>query len=281
MTPAGPPSVRGAARGAGTGSGGTDSGGAGAGDGPTRADVCVVAVADLFAGDGEILISPFGTVPTLGARLARLTVAPDLVLTDGEAALMVDTPALGAAPAVLEAPMPYRRVFDVVWSGRRHVMMMASQLDRTGNHNISAIGPHEQPTAQLIGCRGAPGNSVNHATSYWVPNHSPRVFAEAVDTVCGVGTARAAAAGPAATRFHDLRGVVTDLAVLDLSGPGGTMALVSVHPGVTVDEVAAATGFALHVPGDVPESRLPTAEELELLRTVLDPRDARRREVPA
>jgi len=41
--------------------------------------------------------------------------------------------------------MTYRRVFDVVWSGRRHIMMMASQVDRFGNQNISAIGP---PIAQ-------------------------------------------------------------------------------------------------------------------------------------
>lgn len=246
----------------------------------SRAEVCVAAVADLFAGDGELLVSPFGTVPTLGARLARLTVAPDLVLSDGEAALMADTPPLGERPAVIEAPMPYRRVFDVVWSGRRHVMMMASQLDRHGDQNLSCIGSHAHPTAQLIGCRGAPGNSVNHPTSYWVPNHSPRVFVAEVDVVCGVGSARAAAAGPGATRHHDLRGVITNLAVLDLSGPGATMALRSVHPGVSVEEVVAATGFELHVPAHVPESRLPTADELELLRTVLDPVGARDREVP-
>lgn len=249
--------------------------------GATRADVCVVAVADTFAGDGEVLVSPFGTVPSLGARLARLTVAPDLVLTDGEAALMADTPPLGQSPQVLEAPMPYRRVFDVVWSGRRHVMMMASQLDRTGNHNISVIGPYDRPAVALIGCRGAPGNSVHHATSYWVPNHTRRVFVDQVDMVCGVGTARAAAAGPAATRFHDLRRVVTNLAVLDWSGPGGTLALVSVHPGVSVAQVVEATGCVVHVPPAVAETRQPTAVELELLRTVLDPEDLRLQEVPA
>ena len=53
--------------------------------------------------------------------------------------------------------MPYRSVFDVVWSGRRHIMMMASQIDRSGNQNISAIGPHDKPKVQLVGVRGAPG----------------------------------------------------------------------------------------------------------------------------
>ena len=78
------------------------------------------------------MASPFGTIPSLGARLAKLTFAPDLVLTDGEAALMVGAPPLSTRPdeLVREAAMPYRSVFDVVWSGRRHIMMMASQIDR-------------------------------------------------------------------------------------------------------------------------------------------------------
>lgn len=58
------------------------------------------------------------------------------------------------------------------------------------------------------------------------------------------------------------------------------MRLRSVHPGVTVDEVVAATGFELVVPDEVPESRLPTADELELIREVIDPDGAREREVP-
>ena len=144
--------------------------------------------------------------------------------------------------------MPYRSVFDVVWSGRRHIMMMASQIDRTGNQNISAIGPHDQPKVQLVGVRGAPGNSVNHPTSYWVPDHSVRTFVEQVDVVSGVGYARAAAAGPGATRFHDIRRVVSNLGVFDFETPDRTMRLRSHHPGVTVDDIVAATGFELTVP---------------------------------
>jgi hypothetical protein len=58
------------------------------------------------------------------------------------------------------------------------------------------------------------------------------------------------------------------------------MRLASVHPGVSVDEVVEATGFALQI-GDVPETRLPTGEELRLIRDVLDPKGLRDREVPA
>jgi hypothetical protein len=53
-----------------------------------------------------------------------------------------------------------------------------------------------------------------------------------------------------------------------------------VHPGVSVDEVLAATGFPL-VADDAPETRLPTDEELRLIREILDPKGLRDREVPA
>lgn len=247
----------------------------------TRAEVCAVACADAFRGDGEILASPFGTIPSLGARLARLTFEPELVLTDGEAALMANTPAVSASAdeLVREAWMPYRRVFDVVWSGRRHVMMMASQLDRYGNQNLSCIGDWRRPTTQLIGVRGSPGNTANHTTSYWVPSHTARVFVEHVDMVSGIGYDRTAGA-PASARFHEVRVVVTNLAVLDFSTPDHAMRLRSVHPGVTVSEVQEATGFDLALADPVPTSRLPSAEELYLVREVLDPEAQRDRELP-
>jgi acyl CoA:acetate/3-ketoacid CoA transferase beta subunit len=248
----------------------------------TRADYCVAACAEVFRGDGEVMASAFGTAPTLGARLAKLTFAPDLVLTDGDAALMAGAPRLGAKPdeLVIESHMPYRRVFDVVWSGRRNLIMMASQIDREGNQNISAIGDWAKPKAQLVGVRGAPGNTVNHPTSYWVPNHSTRSFVEQVDVVSGVGYARAAAGGPSATRFHEIRFVISNLGVFDFDTPDQTMRLRTLHPGVGVDEVVAATGFALTIPSEVPETRALTPEERDLLAQ-LDPRGAREKEVSA
>ncbi len=238
----------------------------------TRAEVCAIACAEAFRGNGEILASPMALVPSLGARLARETFEPDLLLSDGEATFVAGPWALGAKPpTTIEAWIPYRAIFDLVWSGRRHVMMGASQIDRFGNQNISCIGPHAQPKNQLLGVRGAPGNTVSHPTSYWVPKHSPRVFVEKVDMVSGVGTNRGVDV--------DLRVVVTDLAVLDLQGPDRSMRLVSVHPGVTVEQVQAETGFALHIE-DVVESRLPTDAELVLMREVLDPKGLREKEVP-
>ena len=246
---------------------------------PGLAEVCVVACAEAWRGDGAILASPMGLIPTLGARLAQLTFSPGLLLTDGEAYLLAPEQADGR-DRVVEGWLPYRSVFTMVAAGLRHVMMGAAQIDRFGNQNISCIGDWPRPRAQLLGVRGAPGNTVNHPVSYWVPRHSRRVFVERVDMVSGIGYDRASALGPQAGRFHELRVVVTNLAVLDFQTPDHTMRLRSVHPGVTAGDVTAATGFPLAVPGDVPVTRLPTAQELALIRGQLDPGGLRKREIP-
>ncbi|RIL07988.1 MAG: CoA-transferase [Proteobacteria bacterium] len=249
----------------------------------TRAEICAVAMADAFRGDGEILVSCFGTVPAIGARLARLTFAPDLLLTDGIAHLLADVQPVSGKPSgdpVIEGWLPFRAVFDLLWSGRRHVVMMASQIDRFGNHNFACIGPHARPKAQLLGMRGAPGNTVSHPTSYWVPAHTAKVFVEQVDVVSGVGYDRAAKLG-AGARFHEIRRVVSNLGVFDFATDDRTMRLASLHPGVTLDDVRAATSFPLATDADVATTREPTAEELRLIRDVLDPERLRDREVPS
>jgi acyl CoA:acetate/3-ketoacid CoA transferase beta subunit len=159
-------------------------------------------------------------------------------------------------------------------------MMGASQVDAYGNQNFALVGDPARPKAQLLGFRGAPGNTINDITSYWIANHSPKVFVAEVDVVCGVGYDRAAKLGPVASRFHHLKRVVTNLAVLDFESADHRMRLRSVHPGVMVDDVVAATGFDLVIPDDVPKSRVPTPEEVRLLDEI-DPHGLRHDEVPA
>jgi acyl CoA:acetate/3-ketoacid CoA transferase beta subunit len=235
----------------------------------TRSEYCVIACAEAWRDAGEILASPMGLIPAVGARLARLTFSPDLLLTDGEALLV-------RPDGTPEGWLPYRQHLALVTGGRRHVMMGASQIDRYGNQNISCIGDWARPRRQLLGVRGAPVNTLNNPTSYWVPRHSRRVFVEKVDMVCGVGYDRAAG-----ERFHRIPRVVSDLGVLDFDTPDRSMRLASLHPGVTVEQVREATGFDLAVPDEVPYTREPTAHELELIREVLDPAGTRTREVDA
>lgn len=237
----------------------------------TRAEYCVIACAEAWRGAGEILASPMGPIPSVGARLARLTFAPELLLTDGEAMLV-------GPDGTPEGWLPYRRHLALVTGGRRHVMMGASQIDRYGNQNISCIGDWARPRRQLLGVRGAPVNTLNNPTSYWIPRHSRRVFVEKVDMVCGVGYDRVAE-HPVTGRFHHIPRVVSDLGVFDFATPDRSMRPASLHPGVTVERVREATGFELMVPEDLPRTREPTPEELRLIREVLDPKGTREREV--
>lgn len=243
----------------------------------SRAEVCVVACAELFRGAGEILISPMTTMVSIGARLARLTFAPEILLTDSEARLLADTPALGAAGAI-EGWMPFGRVFETLAWGRRHVVMGANQIDRFGNQNLSAFGSLQHPTRQMFGVRGAPGNTINHTTSYWVGNHSPRVFCDTVDVVCGIGWDKVDPANPA-YRFVDVNRVVTNLGVFDFGGPGNTMRARSLHPGITAQQVRENTAFDVHGLDEADRTRPPTGDELDLIRVRLDPGNLREKEL--
>jgi acyl CoA:acetate/3-ketoacid CoA transferase beta subunit len=247
------------------------------------ADVVAVACAEAFRGDGEIFASGMGTMPMLGARLARATFEPDLLVSDGEAFFVAGDLPVGdpGAHKVVEGWIPFRSVFDTLWGGRRHVMMGATQIDRYGNSNIANIGPWERPAKQLLGVRGGPGNTINHSVSFWIPRHAPQVFVESVDMVSGIGYDRAAKLGRTAAG-HRLPRVVTNLAVLDFEtldpSEPRRMRLRSVHPGVSVDEVVAATGFELVIADDIDESRSPTDDEQAALDR-LDPKGLRHREV--
>jgi acyl CoA:acetate/3-ketoacid CoA transferase beta subunit len=243
----------------------------------TTAEVCAVACAELFRDAGEIMVSPMANMVAIGARLARLTFAPDILLTDGEARLIADTPAIGA-PAAIEGWMPFGRVFETLSWGRRHVVMGANQIDRYGNQNLSAFGPLQHPTRQMFGVRGAPGNAINHATSYWVGNHSKRVFGDSVDIVSGVGWDKVDPDNPA-FRFLDVYRVVTNLGVFDFNGPEHQMRAVSLHPGVEAGQVAENTSFDVHDLDSAETTRLPTDDELTLIQNVIDPKSLRDKEV--
>lgn len=243
----------------------------------TRAEVCVMACAELFRDAGEIIVSPMTTVASIGARVARLSFSPGILLTDGEAQLLADTPALGAAGAV-EGWMPFGRVFETLAWGRRHVVMGANQVDRYGNQNLSAFGPLQHPTRQMFGVRGAPGNTINHATSYWVGNHSRRVFCDAVDVVSGIGYDKVDPDNPA-FRFVNVYRVVSNLGVFDFGGPGHTMRALTLHPGVSPDDVREATMFEVYGLGEAKETKPPTEDELRLIREVIDPKTLRDKEV--
>ncbi len=243
------------------------------------AELCIAQCAEVWRDEGEVLATGFGVLPRLGAGLAKLTFNPDLLMTDGEAYLLSEPVALGpraARDAAIEGWMPYSRTFDLLWGGRRHALVGPVQVDRFGQMNISLIGDYAKPKAAILGVRGLAGNSISHANSMFVPNHSPRVFVEGeVDMVCSAGYNPARWPGGRIPADLRVGRVVTDLAVLDFGGANHAPRLLSLHPGVTVDQVRAATGFPLEVGARTPETAPPTAEQLVVIRERLDPKGLR------
>lgn len=247
---------------------------------PTLAELLIVACSEAYRGNGEVIATGIGPVPRLGASLAKLTHMPELMMTDGEAFLVEEPVPIGPRgydDRKAAGYLPFSRFFDsAVWTGRRHAMVSPTQIDRFGQTNLSCLGgTYAQPKVQMLGVRGFPGNSIHHVNSMFVPAHSKRIFVEGeVDMVSSVGYNPARR--PAGANFSgvDLRLIVTDLCVMDFGGPDHAIRLVSLHPGVTADQVIEATGFAVLVPAEVPVTPLPDAAQLAIIAR-LDPHNIR------
>lgn len=241
-------------------------------------ELLITACSECFRNNGEVLVTGIGTVPKIAAGLAKLTHSPELLMTDGEAYLIEEPVPLGAKRE--DVPgfsgwMPYSRVFDVVWRGTRHAMVTPVQVDRWGQSNISIIGDYEKPKVQMLGVRGFPGNSINHRNSMFLPNHNPRVLVEGeVDLAGTVGTKEERWPEGVKRDFAELGFIVTNLCVLDFKGPEQQVRLISLHPGVTYEDVQAATGFAIAKADEIATTPLPTAEQLEIINK-LDPKNFR------
>ena len=244
------------------------------------AELCICAASEAFRGDGEVLATGIGVIPRLAASLAMKTTNPDLMMTDSEAFLLSEPNPLGERGDDFhqrnESWMGFSRIFENLWSGKRHAMLGPTQVDRFGQSNTSALGgSYQQPKVMMLGARGFPGNSISHPNSFFVPAHSTRVFVEGeCDFVSSIGY------NPdRLPRGHhlddiDIRLIVTNLCVMDFGGPGHQARLVSLHPGVDVEQVLENTGFPLVVPDEVPVTTAPTTEQLEII-AALDPHNQR------
>lgn len=243
-------------------------------DSPSLAEICISASSKAWHGDGEILATGIGLIPRIAAGLATLTHNPDLMMTDGETYLISRPVPMGKRDVSndqVEGYMSYSRVFENLWGGKRHAMVTPTQIDSFGQTNISAIGDYNSPKVQLLGVRGFPGNFINHKNSIFIPNHSVKTFVEGeVDMVSGMGFKNK----DLSNGKFEIKLVVTNLGVFDFSGENNNLQLLSLHPGVNVDDVVTNTGFDVLIKSDEITS-MPSNEELTLIREVLDPQGFR------
>lgn len=244
----------------------------------TLAELVILACAQAWRHDGEIMATGIGPLPRLGTALAKTLYNPALQTTDGEIFYANEPvpPGKRRGPVVYEGVANYDRVFSALWGGRRHAMVGPVQFDRFGQANISVIGDHIKPKSAMLGARGFPGNSIAHPNSFFFPNHNKRAFIEGeVDFVCMAGYNPARYLNGKPPAGLDLRVIVTNLCVMDFGGPDHQVRVVSLHPGVTFEEVQDNTGFPLaKVAQGLSGTPIPSSEELALI-AVLDPNDVR------
>ena len=244
------------------------------------AELCIVAASEAFRDDGEVLATGIGVIPRLAASLAMKTFNPALMMTDSEAYILSEPNPLGKRGddfvQANESWMGFSRIFDNVWSGKRHAMLGPTQIDRFGQSNTSALGgTYDKPKVMMLGARGFPGNSISHPNSFFVPSHNTRVFMDGeCDFVSSIGYNPERLPRGHSLDDIDIRRVITDLCVMDFGGPDHRLRLLSLHPGISVEQVQENTGYPVHVPGDVVTTAAPTGEQLAMI-AALDPHNQR------
>ncbi len=238
------------------------------------ADLCITAAAECWRSQGEVLATGIGLIPRLAASLAMKTCNQQLLMTDSEACIVSEPVPIGPRNGYQlqrESWMGFSRIFDNVWGGKRHALVGPSQIDRFGQANISCIGDYATPRVQMLGVRGFPGNSLSHGNSFFIPSHSRKVFVEGeVDMVCSVGYNLARLPKGYSFADIDIHRVVTNLCVMDFGGPNKQMRVLSLHPGVELDQVQDNTGFELAVDNQLTVTAEPTAQQMTLIQQ-LDP----------
>jgi len=228
--------------------------------------------------DGSVCFVGIG-LPSTAANLARAAHAPGVVL-------IYESGCIGAKPARLppsigdgilsetaDAVVGVPEIF-AYWlqGGRVDVGFLgAAQVDRYGNINTTVVGEYAQPKVRLPGAGGAPEIATSCSKVIITLRHSSRAMVEKLDFITSVGHGDG----------HDYRqrmglpgtgpqAIITDLGVLRCDPESSEFILVSVHPGVDVAEVAAATGWTLRQAPRVEVTQAPTDEELSALRRFVE-----------
>jgi glutaconate CoA-transferase subunit B len=255
----------------------------------TVEELMAVAVASELE-DEEVAFIGIGTggrafilavgIPLVACRLAQLSHAPNLVPMLGP---LID-PDLTTLPSSLrddyelvhwrsKAQIPSQDALDVFKRGKMDVgFISGAQIDRYGNLNIVCIGDYEKPKVRLVGCLAQTDHAAFAKRTLIPMEHSTRNFVGKVDFISGVGYLDGADGRErAGVRAGGPDKIFTEYAVLGFDPESKRMRLESVHPGVTVEKVKENTGFELLVPADVPQTPAPTPEQVELIRTGIDP----------
>ena len=239
----------------------------------TAAEMMTVAAARAL-GSRDICFVGIG-LPSAACNLARMTHAPGLTLIYESGTIETkprvlplsigDGELCETALTTVSVPEMFRYWLQ---GGRITVGFLGgAQVDRFGNLNSTVIGKYGSPKVRLPGAGGATEIATSCGRIFIVMRQSPRTFVSKLDFMTTLGH------GPTGRERREL-GVktegpallVTDLCIMKPGEATKEMAVVSLHPGVTMDAVRAATAWELRAADTVTETEPPTAAELEVLR---------------
>ena len=240
--------------------------------GYTAAELMVAAAAREIQ-DGEVVFVGM-RLPLLAFCLARSTHAPRAVGLF-ENGVVRDSPALAFLVTMSDGPnvtgavwcTDMREVMGLMQSGRVTLGFIGgAQVDRFGNLNTTYVGPRRKPV-RLPGSGGAADIASLAQRHIVIMAHERRRFVDRVDYVTSPGHGLGGdwrvrtglpGGGPSA--------VITTLGLFRFEPATREMVLASVHPGVTVEEIQAQTGWSLRLADPVIETLPPTADELAMIR---------------
>ena len=240
-------------------------------------DELMTVAAARCVGNDDVCFVGIG-LPSAACNLARLTHAPRITL-------IYESGTIGTRPSVLPLSIGDGELcatalttvsvpeFFRYWlqSGRITVgFLSAAQLDRFANLNTTVIGSYHQPAVRLPGAGGAPEMTAACQRIFIVMPQSRRAFRERLDFLTSLGHGDGAGhrarlglmtAGPAK--------VITDLCVMEPDPESRELTVTSIHPGVSPEQVRAATEWPVRFVQDLPETARPEAGELKVLRALL------------
>ncbi|QXH52543.1 CoA-transferase subunit beta [Pseudomonas fakonensis] len=214
-------------------------------------------------------------LPSKAANLARLTSSPDVVL-------IYESGPIGAKPSVLplsigdgelaetaDTVVPTGEIFRYwLQGGRIDVGFLgAAQVDRFGNINTTVVGDYFAPKTRLPGAGGAPEIAGSAKQVLIILKQSPRAFVDKLDFITSVGHGEG---GDSRKRLglpgEGPVGIITDLCIMEPEAGTHEFVVTSIHPGVSREQIVAATGWAIRFADDVQQTTAPSEVELTALR---------------
>jgi glutaconate CoA-transferase subunit B len=247
----------------------------------TPSEMMTIAAARALKND-DVTFVGIGA-PSAASNLARLTHAPGITL-------IYESGTLATKPTVLPLSIGDGELCDTAlttvsvpemfryWlqGGRITVGFLGgAQIDKYANLNTTVVGPYDKPKVRLPGGGGAPEIATSCGEIFIIMSQTRRGFVETLDFITSLGygeggdhRARLGVTTKGPTKL------ITDLCIMEPDPKTKEMTVVSIHPGVTREQIQENTGWVVKYADKVTETPAPTGTELKVLRE-LNERTAR------